>query len=137
MRSEYQARVATDARRRPGRCRGMEQGNWIYGMNSGALEKHYRVSELAKLWGFCPGTVIKLFSGEPGVLKLQGPSGKRKYTTLSIPESVALRIHERLSVDALQTKLPCGNALRVVRLRELDAGVAKKPRKILRLKSGR
>jgi hypothetical protein len=66
-------------------------------MNSTALEKHYRVSELAKLWGFCPGTVIKLFSDEPGVLKLQGPSGKRKYTTLSIPESVASRVHERLS----------------------------------------
>ena len=104
-------------------------------MNSTALEKHYRVSELAELWGFSPGTVIKLFSHEPGVLKLQGPSGKRKYTMLSIPESVALRVHERLSHDALQTKLPGGNPLRVVRLRDFDAGVAKKPRNILKLKS--
>ena len=97
-----------------------------------ALEKHYRVSELAELWGFCPGTVIKLFSDEPGVLKLQGP-GK---TTLSIPESVALRVHERLTHDALQTRLPGGNPRRVVRLRDLHVGVPKKPRKILKLKSG-
>ena len=105
-------------------------------MNNTALEKHYRVRELAELWGFCPGTLVKLFSDEPGVLKLQGSSGKRKYTTLSIPESVALRVHERLSHSALQTKLPGGNPRRVVRLRELDAGVAKKQRNILKLKSG-
>jgi hypothetical protein len=104
-------------------------------MNSTALEKHYRVSELAELWGFSPGTLIKLFSDEPGVLKLQGLSGKRKYTTLSIPESVALRVHERLSHGALQMKLG-GNPRRVVRLRELDAGVAKNQRNILKLKSG-
>ena len=62
--------------------------------------------------------------------------GRRKYTTLSIPESVALRLHERLGQEPFQTQLSAGNPLRVIRLRDLNAGMAKKPRNILELKSG-
>jgi hypothetical protein len=101
-----------------------------------ALEKHYRVRDLASLWGFSDNTIIRLFTAEPGVIRLESGAGRRKYTTLSIPESVALRVHERLSQESFQPHLAAGNPLRVIRLRDLNAGVAKKPRNILKLKSG-
>jgi hypothetical protein len=66
-------------------------------MSSAALEKHYRVRELAALWGFSDNTIIRMFASEPGVVRLESGAGRRKYTTLSIAESVALRVHERLS----------------------------------------
>ena len=105
-------------------------------MSSAALEKHYRVRELAALWGFSDNTIIRVFASEPGVVRLESGAGRRKYTTLSIPESVALRVHERLSQESLQAQLSAGNPIRVIRLRDLDAGVAKKPRNVLNLKSG-
>jgi hypothetical protein len=102
-------------------------------MSSAALEKHYRVRELAALWGFSDNTIIRMFACEPGVVRLESGGGRRKYTTLSIPESVALRVHERLSQESLQAQLSAGNPVRVIRLRDFDAGVAKKPRNVLEL----
>jgi hypothetical protein len=55
--------------------------------------------------------------------------------SLSIPESIALRVRERLGHKALQANLSSGNPLRVIRLRDLDTGVAKQVRKILKLHS--
>lgn len=106
-------------------------------MKAAAIEKHYRVRELATLWGFSANTVIRIFDGEPGVIRLESCSGRRKYATLSIPESVVLRVHERLSQETFEAQLPAGNPVRIIRLRNLDAGVDKKPRNILKLKSGR
>src|SRR5437764_12238931 len=77
-------------------------------MNNSALEKHYRVRELAALWGFSDNTIIRIFTSEPGVIRLESGAGKRKYTTLSIPEGVALRVHERLSQEALKAHLSAG-----------------------------
>jgi len=105
-------------------------------MSSAALEKHYRVRELASLWGFSDNTIIRLFSTETGVIRLESGTGRRKYITLSIPESVALRVHERLGHEPLQAQLSTGNPLRIVRLRDLNAGMAKKPRNVLKLKTG-
>src|SRR5437763_14189167 len=105
-------------------------------MNNSALEKHYRVRELAALWGFSDNTVIRIFTSEPGVIRLESGAGKRKYTTLSIPEGVALRVHERLSQEALKAHLSAGNPLRIIRLRDFNAGMPQKPRYILKLKSG-
>ena len=101
-----------------------------------AFEKHYRVSELAELWGFCDNTIIKLFSDEPGVLRIER-FGKRKYTTLSIPASVALRVHERLSNQPFKALLPSSNPLSVVRLRDFDGGMAQKPRNVVKLKTSK
>ncbi|WP_225154136.1 hypothetical protein, partial [Bradyrhizobium sp. NBAIM08] len=56
-----------------------------------AFERHFRVRELGELWGFSDNTIIKLFNSEAGVIRLERGAGRRKYTTLSIPESVALR----------------------------------------------
>lgn len=104
-------------------------------MGSAALEKHYRVRELAALWGFSDNTIIRLFASEAGLIRLETGAGKRKYTTLSIPESIALRVHERLGKEPLQAQFSGGNPLRVIRLRDLDAGMPKKPRNILKLKA--
>jgi hypothetical protein len=102
---------------------------------SDAFSKHYRVKELAELWGFCDNTIIKLFADEPGVLRLERVTAKRAYTTLSIPQDVALRVHERLGNQSFKAQLPGGNPLRVVRLRDLNTGVAQKPRNIVKLKA--
>lgn len=88
-----------------------------------AFERHYRVKELARLWGLSANTVTRMFVNEAGVLRVDNiGSSKRKYITLSIPESVALRVHERLSRPA-QPSRPMqqvlrgdGTPLRVIRL---------------------
>jgi hypothetical protein len=105
-------------------------------MSSGALEKHYRVRELASLWGFSDNTIIRISASEPGGIRLKSGVGRRKYTTLSIPENVALRVHERLGHEPFQAQLASANPLRIIRLRDLQAGVAEKQRNILKLKTG-
>ena len=39
-------------------------------MASFAFEKHYRVKELAGIWGLSPKTVTRLFEDEPGVIRV-------------------------------------------------------------------
>jgi hypothetical protein len=58
-------------------------------------ERHYRVGELATLWGYGREAVRKLVKDDPGVLKLR-QGRKKAHTTYSVPESVAQRIHTRL-----------------------------------------
>jgi len=67
-------------------------------MGLAALERHYTVSELAKLWLFSENTIRRLFTKEPGVVKIahQQTRQKRAYTTLRIPERIAARVHRRL-----------------------------------------
>lgn len=89
-------------------------------------ERHYSTSRLAKLWRLSPETVRRLFAGEDSVLAIcrQGVGGKaRRYSTLRIPESVARRVHFRLSTHHksctsslkkwIQTKLPGRGNIRV------------------------
>jgi hypothetical protein len=67
---------------------------------SPATERHYSVSELAATWNLSLDTIRKLFEHEPGVVVIGDETRKfsrRKYITLRIPESVALRVHRRLS----------------------------------------
>jgi hypothetical protein len=63
----------------------------------GFQEKHYRIAQLAELWGLGPEKVRRLIKDEPDVLKIRSAGPKRPYTTYSIPESVARRIHTRLT----------------------------------------
>ena len=58
-------------------------------------ERHYRVGELAELWGLGRETVRKLVKDDPGVIKIM-QGRKKAHTTYSIPESAARRIHTRL-----------------------------------------
>lgn len=62
-------------------------------------EKHYTPLELGEAWGLSDDTIRKIFQSEPGVLSF-GSHGSRKgrrYITIRIPESVAIRVHRRLS----------------------------------------
>jgi hypothetical protein len=63
-----------------------------------ALERHYCVAEIAKLWGLSESTIRRLFIDEPGVLKITHKETrfKRGYTSLRIPERIALQVHRRL-----------------------------------------
>jgi hypothetical protein len=63
--------------------------------DSSFAERHYRVGELAELWGLGRETVRKLVKDDPGVIKIR-QGRKKAHTTYSIPESVARRIHTRL-----------------------------------------
>lgn len=89
-------------------------------------EKHYSPAELGARWGFSAGTIRRLIADEQGVLRLQGvgeSAGRRKYTTYSIPASVARRLHERLSHKLLQTQLPGRAPRSIVRLGYGNGGV--------------
>jgi hypothetical protein len=73
-----------------------ESGHTLIGP---AAEKHFSPAELGKLWGVDSETIRNLFRSESGVLKIgeKNPKHKRPYLTLRIPESVAIRVHRRLS----------------------------------------
>jgi hypothetical protein len=68
-----------------------------------ALERHYSVAEIAKMWNLSQDKVRDMFRDEPGVLRsqLRAPlrARKRQNITLRIPESVMLRVYDRFIVD--------------------------------------
>jgi MarR-like DNA-binding transcriptional regulator SgrR of sgrS sRNA len=61
------------------------------------LERHYSVSEIAKMWALSEKTVRRMFEDEEGVLQWGSPETRRKrgYITLRIPESVLHRVHQK------------------------------------------
>jgi hypothetical protein len=59
------------------------------------FEKHYRVGELARMWGLGRETVRLLVKDDPGVIKIR-MGRKKAHTIYSVPESAANRIHTRL-----------------------------------------
>jgi hypothetical protein len=63
-----------------------------------ALEKHYTVSEISKLWQLSDDTVRRIFRDMPGVVKLACPERlhRRGYCVLRIPESVLQKMHAKL-----------------------------------------
>jgi hypothetical protein len=62
------------------------------------FERHYTIEELAEIWGMSVDFVRRLFLREPGVLVFwQQQPGRRVYRTLRIPESVAERVHRRMT----------------------------------------
>jgi hypothetical protein len=65
--------------------------------DSAASEKHFSPNELAEQWGFSVDTIRDIFRNEPGVLKHKNNGAKRSYTTLRIPERIAIRVHSRLA----------------------------------------
>ncbi len=65
-------------------------------------EKFLTVHEIAEMWSLSSISVRRLFLREPGVLVLgrreeQTQAHKRVYRTLRIPESVAVRVQQRLA----------------------------------------
>ena len=53
-------------------------------------------AELAAAWQLSEQTIRRLFQDRAGVLKLSNPSGRRKreYTTLRIPEAIAVAVFQ-------------------------------------------
>lgn len=62
------------------------------------VERHFTVAELSKRWFFSENTIRRLFSQEPGVVRIARPQtrSKRGYTSMRIPERIAERVHRRL-----------------------------------------
>jgi len=55
------------------------------------FERHYRISDLARLWGLGRETVRKLIKDDPGVIKIR-MGRKKAHTIYSVPESAARRM---------------------------------------------
>jgi hypothetical protein len=67
---------------------------------TGALEIMLTVQQISESWSLDPSTVRELFDKEAGVMVITNPkSRKRRYRTLRIPVSVAVRVQRRLSVS--------------------------------------
>lgn len=62
--------------------------------DSTPFEKHYRISELARIWGGRE-TVRKIVKDDSDVVKVR-MGRKKAHTIYTVPESVARRIHTRL-----------------------------------------
>jgi hypothetical protein len=66
------------------------------------LERHFSVKEVGDAWGLSDTKIRRIFQNEPGVVLIGEPSRrlgrklKRSYHTMRIPESVAIRVYERL-----------------------------------------
>ena len=78
---------------------GIDSVSQFASMTTRALEKHYKVAEVAELWAMSEKSVRTIFASEPGVLKIERPEllHKRGYCSLFIPESTLLSVHRRLS----------------------------------------
>ena len=59
-------------------------------------ERHYTIAELAKMWNFSTEFVRQIVRGEPGVTEwVRQQPGRRRYSVLRIPHSVAARLYTR------------------------------------------
>jgi hypothetical protein len=76
------------------------QASDVSGPTSPAFERHFTVKELASLWNLSEDTVRRCFQRERGVVEVTGRKkmSKRRYATLRIPESVAIRVHAKMSL---------------------------------------
>ena len=65
-------------------------------------EIHFTPLQLGNAWGLSDDTIREIFKDEPGVLCIgtNGSRRRRKYITMRIPESVAVRVHTRLCARA-------------------------------------
>ena len=95
-----------------------------------ALEKHYLIKDLVNLWGYSRTTIVREVQNEKGVIAI----GNKK-RRLSIPESVAVRVHERLGNQRLQAVTARRNPLRVILLRDLDTRMTQKTRNVINAKA--
>ena len=62
-----------------------------------AMEPHFTVADVARMWRLSKDAIRRMFRAEPGVLVFRrrecGP--KRQYTTMRIPKSVVERVYRR------------------------------------------
>ena len=79
-----------------------QKSAWLREANGGTTQpvtgvlstRYYSVKDIADLLSLSQDSIRKLFQDEPGVFTLgsNNPRGRRGYTTLRIPEEVALRV---------------------------------------------
>jgi hypothetical protein len=71
-----------------------------------AEEKHKSLKQIAQTWGLSYDFVRDIFAHEEGVLRVTSPAahGKRSYTTVRVPLSVAARVHAKLRTTMNATK---------------------------------
>jgi transcriptional regulator GlxA family with amidase domain len=62
-------------------------------------ETPYTVSEVAKLTGYSPQMITRLFENESGVLIVERQAKIRKYRSIRIPRVVYERVIRKLSVQ--------------------------------------
>ena len=67
----------------------------LSGVDDAPFEKHYRIGDLARMWGLGRETVRKLVKDDVGVVKIR-MGRKKAHTIYTVPESAARRIHTRL-----------------------------------------
>jgi hypothetical protein len=67
--------------------------------DSTVAERHYSPAELGELWSLSVEAIRRMFEEEPGVLIFENQDrvSDRRRRTMRIPESVADRVHRRLS----------------------------------------
>jgi hypothetical protein len=63
-----------------------------------AVERHYTPAEVAEFLQLSAEAIRRLFHNEPGIFVLEAPAnkGRRRYTTIRIPQSVLDRVLKRL-----------------------------------------
>jgi hypothetical protein len=62
--------------------------------------QHYTVGEIASFWRLSEDTIRRLFERESDVLVIEAQKprfGRRRYSTLRIPQFVVERVHRKLS----------------------------------------
>ena len=65
-------------------------------INKPLEERHYTIAELAKMWNFSTEFVRQIVRGEPGVTEwVRQAAGRRRYSVLRVPQSVAERLYQR------------------------------------------
>jgi len=64
-------------------------------------ERHYTPAEVAAMWNLRTDSVRRIFGDEVGVVVLTNKNrqDKRAYRSLRIPQSVAARVHRKLSLS--------------------------------------
>ena len=63
------------------------------------FERHFSVKQVAAIWNMSVDTVRRLFEHQPGVLRYGHAEAlhRRRYISMSIPQSVVERVHRRLT----------------------------------------
>jgi hypothetical protein len=66
-------------------------------------ERYWTVPDLATAINLSTDTVRRLFSDEPGVIKIYKPKrGVRRHVMLLIPESIVQRVFARMTIGGAQ-----------------------------------
>ena len=84
--------MASEAKIRANRELADDSGSRLF-------ERHLSPAELAEAWNLSEDTVRRIFEHEPDVLIFENPekASRRRRRTMRIPQSVAERVHRRLS----------------------------------------